>query len=311
MNNNRKICPNCKKYYTPNDVYCDICGQKLIREDSLTQQQNSNQQVQEQFQWGQNNYSNEIPTEINNNLSSNKNQNKNNFGIMIAIITALTAILIIAVLIFVIVFINNDNLKKSKIKYDDSDSLESTEITTEESKTESTTEITDKPTEAETEQKTEPEPKIEPEPETEPAPASNKTFTVIEQACTWNEAKSYCESMGGHLAYIKNEDDLNEILSQVSSTSLRYLWVGGTTSFASDGSLTASWLDGESLDYINDNNLWFENEPSGIDYNDPSHPYEPYIMLWQINGQWSFNDNSDVAVTCYKSYRIGYVCEFD
>ena len=117
--------------------------------------------------------------------------------------------------------------------------------------------------------------------------------------------------MGGHLAYIKNEDDLNAILGQLSSTSLRYVWVGGTTSIASDGSITTSWLDGESLDYINDNNLWFPNEPSGVDYNNPSAPYEPYVMLWQIDGQWSFNDNSDAAVSCYKSYRIGYVCEFD
>jgi len=307
MSNNRKICPNCNKYYTLNDVYCDVCGQKLVRENN-SQQQSNDQQVQSQFKWGQNNYNDEIPTEINtgtnNNLSSSKSKNKNDLSIMIAIITALIALLVIAVAILVILFINNDNSRKNKITYDDSNSLESTETTIEESKTELAVEIKDEPTEPETEPQTEPPT----EPSTEP---TKRTFTVVEQACTWNEAKSYCESIGGHLAYIKSEDDLNEILSQVSSTSLRYLWVGGTTSFDSDGSITASWLDGEGLDYINDNNLWFSNEPSGIDYNDPSHPYEPYVMLWQINGQWSFNDNSDAAVSCYKSYRIGYVCEFN
>lgn len=33
MSNLRKICPNCGRYYTLNDVFCESCGSKLVREE--------------------------------------------------------------------------------------------------------------------------------------------------------------------------------------------------------------------------------------------------------------------------------------
>lgn len=148
---------------------------------------------------------------------------------------------------------------------------------------------------------------------TEPATTQplTKTFIVVSEACTWEDAKLRCEEMGGHLAYITCAEDYNEILRQLSSTSLKFIWLGGTTSISSNGNVSATWLNGEGLDYINNNNLWYKNEPSGRDYSDSNMPYEPYIMLWQIDDKWSFNDNSNLVIQYYKDYRIGYICEID
>ena len=65
------------------------------------------------------------------------------------------------------------------------------------------------------------------------------------------------------------------------------------------------------MTYINENNLWFNGEPSGYDPKASNYDYEPYIMLWNIKEQWSFNDNSDVALDTYKHEYFGYICEFD
>ncbi len=138
----------------------------------------------------------------------------------------------------------------------------------------------------------------------------NKRFEVYADAITWEEARKKCVENGGHLTYITCEDDYNAILSKLSATELHYLWVGATTTI-SDNKVYASWLDGTSLDFINDNNLWYPEEPSGRDMTSNEKNIEPYVMLWNIKGEWTFNDNSDISLETYKKKYFGYVCEFE
>ncbi|MBR1592943.1 MAG: C-type lectin domain-containing protein [Ruminococcus sp.] len=197
--------------------------------------------------------------------------------------------------------------------------------------TEPQEEISEDVPEDEPEQEPEPAPETEPEtipetvPETEPVteedkisvevaepptdpPVQNKRFIICIGACTWEQAEQECQEKGGHLAYIKSRQEYDEIIRSLQGLNLRYLWLGGKTSM-SDGSVTASWTDGSSLDFIYDNGLWYEGEPSGYDRDRAT--VEPYIMLWNIKDNWSFNDNSNTSLSTYKHEYFGYICEID
>ena len=142
--------------------------------------------------------------------------------------------------------------------------------------------------------------------------APEKRYQVFTEACSWEDARKKCEAAGGHLAYITSEEDWAKVINALNGTGLKYVWLGGTTSISADETrITATWLDGSSMDYIYDANHWFANEPSGRDFSSADKPLEPYILLWNVNDVWSLNDSSDAVLSCYKHEQIGYVCEFD
>ena len=150
-----------------------------------------------------------------------------------------------------------------------------------------------------------------PTPEPDPQPAG-KTYQAFVDACTWADAKQKCEAAGGHLAYITSDEDWNQAISVLSGTGLRYVWLGGSTYISRDGStISASWLNGSNLNYIDNANHWYPNEPSGWDNSSPEHSLEPYILLWYVDDYWSLNDTSNDILKYYKPERIGYLCEFD
>ena len=150
-----------------------------------------------------------------------------------------------------------------------------------------------------------------PTPEPDPQPAG-KTYQAFVDACTWADAKQKCEAAGGHLAYITSDEDWNQAISVLSGTGLRYVWLGGSTYISNDGStITASWLNGSNLNYIDNARHWYPNEPSGWDNSSPEHTMEPYILLWYVDDYWSLNDTSNDILKYYKPERIGYLCEFD
>ena len=150
-----------------------------------------------------------------------------------------------------------------------------------------------------------------PTPEPDPQPAG-KTYQAFVDACTWADAKQKCEAAGGHLAYITSDEDWNQAISVLSGTGLRYVWLGGSTYISNDGStITASWLNGSNLSYIDNARHWYPNEPSGWDNSSPEHTMEPYILLWYVDDYWSLNDTSNDILKYYKPERIGYLCEFD
>ena len=130
---------------------------------------------------------------------------------------------------------------------------------------------------------------------------------------TVDHGENYVNTMITTLAALHaSDDDWNQAISVLSGTGLRYVWLGGSTYISNDGStITASWLNGSNLSYIDNARHWYPNEPSGWDNSSPEHSLEPYILLWYVDDYWSLNDTSNDILKYYKPERIGYLCEFD
>lgn len=294
-----KQCPNCGRQFPVTDVFCDSCGCPLDLIAPTQPQQPFVPPTQQP------------PAQATTVYAEKPKKTGVLIGLLVAILLVLAAMIVLG--FFLIHQLNQNHSDPSEIAA--VAQTETTEMAAE----------TDAPeTEKETvvsvvtviEQVTVPQtdsPSVYavPTPEPDPQPAG-KTYQAFVDACTWADAKQKCEAAGGHLAYITSDEDWNQAISVLSGTGLRYVWLGGSTYISRDGStITASWLNGSNLSYIDNANHWYPNEPSGWDNSSPEHSLEPYILLWYVDDYWSLNDTSNDILKYYKPERIGYLCEFD
>lgn len=294
-----KQCPNCGRQFPVTDVFCDSCGCPLDLIAPTQPQQPFVPPTQQQ------------PAQATTVYAEKPKKTGVLIGLLVAILLVLAAMIVLG--FFLIHQLNQNHSDPSELAA--VAQTETTEMAAE----------TDAPeTEKETvvsvvtviEQVTVPQtdsPSVYavPTPEPDPQPAG-KTYQAFVDACTWADAKQKCEAAGGHLAYITSDEDWNQAISVLSGTGLRYVWLGGSTYISRDGStITASWLNGSNLSYIDNANHWYPNEPSGWDNSSPEHSLEPYILLWYVDDYWSLNDTSNDILKYYKPERIGYLCEFD
>lgn len=297
-----KQCPNCGRQFPVTDIFCDNCGCQL---DLITPEQA--QPPQQPFVLP----TQQPPAQATTVYAEKPKKTGVLISLLVAILLVLAAMIVLG--FFLIHQLNQNHSDPSEIAA--VAQTETTEMAAE----------TDAPeTEKETvvsvvtviEQVTVPQtdsPSVYavPTPEPDPQPAG-KTYQAFVDACTWADAKQKCEAAGGHLAYITSDEDWNQAISVLSGTGLRYVWLGGSTYISNDGStITASWLNGSNLNYIDNAHHWYPNEPSGWDNSSPEHSLEPYILLWYVDDYWSLNDTSNDILKYYKPERIGYLCEFD
>lgn len=297
-----KQCPNCGRQFPVTDVFCDSCGCPL---DLIAPEQA--QPPQQPFVLP----TQQPPAQATTVYAEKPKKTGVLIGLLVAIFLVLAAMIVLG--FFLIHQLNQNHSDPSELAA--VAQTETTEMAAE----------TDAPeTEKETvvsvvtviEQVTVPQtdsPSVYavPTPEPDPQPAG-KTYQAFVDACTWADAKQKCEAAGGHLAYITSDEDWNQAISVLSGTGLRYVWLGGSTYISNDGStITASWLNGSNLNYIDNARHWYPNEPSGWDNSSPEHSLEPYILLWYVDDYWSLNDTSNDILKYYKPERIGYLCEFD
>lgn len=299
-----KQCPNCGRQFPVTDIFCDNCGCQL---DLIAPEQA--QPPQQPFVLP----TQQPPAQTTTVYAEKPKKTGVLIGLLVAILLVLAAMIVLG---FFLIHQLNQN--------DTTDHTSELAVVAQTETTEMAAETAAPETEKETvvsvvtviEQVTVPQtdsPSVYavPTPEPDPQPAG-KTYQAFVDACTWADAKQKCEAAGGHLAYITSDDDWNQAISVLSGTGLRYVWLGGSTYISNDGStITASWLDGSNLSYIDNAYRWYPNEPSGWDNSDPAHPLEPYIMLWYVDDYWSLNDTSNDILKYYKPERIGYLCEFD
>lgn len=307
-----KQCPNCGKTFPAQDAFCDNCGCQLDWMPST--------QPQQSFM--------PPPTQTTTAYYAEKPKKTGTLiGLLVAILLILAAIIVLG--FFLIHQLNQNHADPSEIAA--VAQTETTEAATEPDAADAAAEAETEPPAAETaapeietkisvvtviEQVTVPQtdsPSVYavPTPEPDPQPAG-KTYQAFVDACTWADAKQKCEAAGGHLAYITSDEDWNQAISVLSGTGLRYVWLGGSTYISNDGStITASWLNGSNLNYIDNARHWYPNEPSGWDNSSPEHSLEPYILLWYVDDYWSLNDTSNDILKYYKPERIGYLCEFE
>lgn len=302
--NSYKQCPNCGRQFPVTDVFCDNCGCQL---DLIAPEQA--QPPQQPFVLP----TQQPPAQTTTVYAEKPKKTGVLIGLLVAILLVLAAMIVLG---FFLIHQLNQN--------DTTDHTSELAVVAQTETTEMAAETAAPETEKETvvsvvtviEQVTVPQtdsPSVYavPTPEPDPQPAG-KTYQAFVDACTWADAKQKCEAAGGHLAYITSDDDWNQAISVLSGTGLRYVWLGGSTYISNDGStITASWLNGSNLNYIDNARHWYPNEPSGWDNSSPEHSLEPYILLWYVDDYWSLNDTSNDILKYYKPERIGYLCEFD
>lgn len=298
-----KQCPNCGKTFPAQDVFCDDCGCQLDWMPST--------QPQQSFM--------PPPTQTTTAYYAEKPKKTGTLiGLLVAILLILAAMIVLG--FFLIHQLNQNDTTNHTSELAAVAQTETTEMAAETEPPAAETAVPEIETKISVvtviEQVTVPQtdsPSVYavPTPEPDPQPAG-KTYQAFVDACTWADAKQKCEAAGGHLAYITSDEDWNQAISVLSGTGLRYVWLGGSTYISNDGStITASWLNGSNLSYIDNARHWYPNEPSGWDNSSPEHSLEPYILLWYVDDYWSLNDTSNDILKYYKPERIGYLCEFD
>ncbi len=131
-------------------------------------------------------------------------------------------------------------------------------------------------------------------------------YEVIKETLSWEEARQRCQQMGGHLATVTSQAEQDQIVALAQAQGVRYMWLGGYTSYDFDGSVFGHWITGEPFSFQN----WDPNEPSRQDKDGTP---EWYIMLWDVKGGWSWNDqrNDPAAVAKSLSKYMGFVCEYE
>lgn len=293
-----KQCPNCGKTFPAQDAFCDDCGCQLDWMPST--------QPQQSFM--------PPPTQTTTAYYAEKPKKTGTLiGLLVAILLVLAAMIVLG--FFLIHQLNQNDTTDHTSELAVVAQTETTEMAAEtavpEAEKETVVSVVTVIEQVTVPQTDSPSVYAVPTPEPDPQPAG-KTYQAFVDACTWADAKQKCEAAGGHLAYITSDDDWNQAISVLSGTGLRYVWLGGSTYISNDGStITASWLNGSNLNYIDNARHWYPNEPSGWDNSSPEHSLEPYILLWYVDDYWSLNDTSNDILKYYKPERIGYLCEFD
>ena len=148
-----------------------------------------------------------------------------------------------------------------------------------------------------------------PTPEQEPAPTPTltpePTYQVILEDLTWIEASAKCSELGGHLATVKNDAQLEKIRELAEQSGARYFWLGGYRSSDNEW----YYVTGEKMTYA----VWDTDEPSAYDADGTE---ENYLLMWHsiTRDIWCFNDarNDPVSVLpASYSGNIAFICQFD
>ncbi len=145
-----------------------------------------------------------------------------------------------------------------------------------------------------------PDPSAFSEPETPEAPSEPvRRYTVVQAAMTWEDARIYCESRGGHLATILDQDQMDEVTALLEENEIDTAWLGADNRNSSGG---FRWVTGEPFEFA----AWGVGEPN----NDGGE--EHFLMLYRKEGQgWVWNDSSSQGMAQFEQARCGFVCQWD
>ena len=141
----------------------------------------------------------------------------------------------------------------------------------------------------------------EAEPVVDPATLPH-TYEAIRADVSWLEAQQAAIARGGQLVTINDADELQQVIDLANQAGFDRVWIGA---HRVDGDLV--WESGEDVTFYQ----WDTGEPSYTDGGDGA--VEDYVMLWNLNGRWVYNDSRENPLTnFYGMYggRIGYVVEY-
>ena len=121
-------------------------------------------------------------------------------------------------------------------------------------------------------------------------------YACFSNCSSWEEAESYCESRGGHLATITSTDENNTIFSYLLSCGYESGYFGYTDN-VDEG--TWYWINGETSDYTN----WHSSEPNAESSN------EDYAMFYYKFDDGTWNDGNFGNGTANDDAT--FICEWD
>lgn len=137
-----------------------------------------------------------------------------------------------------------------------------------------------------------------------PIPGDTKInyYKVFDESQNWVEAKSYCESIGGHLVTITSAEEQLYITNLVDGATKRSYWVG-LSDEAESGNW--AWVTGEAYSYSN----WAKNEPNhgygGSEHYVAVVSYDTRYDYEISQGEWNDHAlNRDLE-------NFGFICEWD
>lgn len=141
------------------------------------------------------------------------------------------------------------------------------------------------------------------EPETTPEVPGEVTYEIFVENVTWEQAKAKCEALGGHLATVKNEEQLEKVIALAAGKGVTYVWLGAYR--AENGHWY--YVTGEAMDYT----VWDTNEPSAMDQDGTR---EDYLLMWYRKnlGVWRYNDmrNDPISVAAFYKGKLAYICQY-
>ena len=127
-------------------------------------------------------------------------------------------------------------------------------------------------------------------------------YWISDSAMTWNEAREYCEKLGGYLAEITTQEEQTFLSDKLKNGGKGSYWLGG-----SDENQESKWIWGNG-DVISYNN-WYSAQP------DNARDEEHYLMIYnyvdeKFHGFW--NDIGERGGTGYYALtNFGFICEWD
>ena len=119
-------------------------------------------------------------------------------------------------------------------------------------------------------------------------------YKYYDSKISWEDAKAYCENLGGHLVTITSKEE-NDFVYSITKD---YAYIGATD-VGSEGSFY--WITGEDFEYTN----WNSGEPNNGNRGNPQNYVAMYGQLWGGTGEWddAWGDVQDNA--------NAFVCEWD
>ena len=134
---------------------------------------------------------------------------------------------------------------------------------------------------------------------------NNHKYEVYDYSLSWEEAKEFCESLGGHLVTITSKEE-NNIVTNLIKQGNKTNYSIGAESIAKQG--TWNWVTGETFSYDN-----FDPQ-----YPEGNTAEERYAFIMAIDnppnkqiGEWIDNYNKPNGLSVYALSNVGFVCEYD
>ena len=131
-------------------------------------------------------------------------------------------------------------------------------------------------------------------------------YELVKATVSWSQANTEAIAKGGHLITITSQQEMNMASQMAQAAGLKYVWMGGYT-MINGNTAFGHWVTGEDFSQYT---AWYPGEPSRNDLDGTS---EMYLMLWCVDGVWSWNDqrNDPARDFSYFSGKTGYIIEYE